>query len=256
MAGTLTTVGEVAVGRGGGGILSIPSSGTVNSAFGLIGDQASGNGQVTLDGSASWNMTGYLGVGDDGTGTLNLAGFGVGETPTLTTGFASIGEIVLSHGTATLSNNSLWNNGGALEVGGDGYGQLTIASGSAVNSGWIDVAQRGIGILSIETGGTATTGPVKFGVEAGSNATVTVHGNNSKLIAGTIVDPWYIDVGHSGNGTLTVHSGGLVSTPGDFSLAVNSGSQGTVNINNGGTVTVGRTAVVGGWWQQAGGAAR
>jgi T5SS/PEP-CTERM-associated repeat protein len=82
----LTSPGGLVIGDAGGGQFMVNSGGnptTLSLPFVNIGDETSGNGTATMQTGTTWTITGHLGVGVRGTGTLNLNGNAALNTPGL-----------------------------------------------------------------------------------------------------------------------------------------------------------------------------
>ncbi|WP_348935889.1 autotransporter domain-containing protein [Aquabacter sp. CN5-332] len=219
----------------GNGTLTIEAGGTVTSGTGLIGDGAGSVGTVTVTGeNANWNLGSsslYVGVLGGGTFTIEAGG-------TVTSRSSSIGANTGSTGTVTVTGeDATWNlQGSDLSVGNLGIGTVTIEAGGMVTSanGYIGrmagstgtvtvtgadanwnlgssmlyVGGHGNGTLTIEAGGTVTSGNSIIGDADGSVGTVTVTGANAHWNLGTS----QLQVGILGNSTLTIEAGGMVTS--------------------------------------------
>ncbi len=242
--GTITVDGEnstlevgnyIFVGDAGDGTLNITNGGSVTTDsvttddYISIGGRTGSNGTVTVDGAGSTlDVGGYLNVGREGTGTLEIAGGG-----SVTAGLdVYIGSLAGSDGEVTVDGpGSTLGVGTSLYVGrsSTGTGTLEITNGGSVTTvtdvvigddanaigkvtvGGEDstlssgdnlyVGQYGTGTLNIENGGTAEASRIYIGSLAGSIGTVTVDG--STLDVGTS-----LYVGDSGNGTLNIEGDG------------------------------------------------
>ena len=231
---TWTTSSTLIVGEFSQGTLNIETGGQVSNTSGLIGDQSGSVGTVTVAGTGStWTNSSNLLVGSSGQGILNIeAGGQVSNV-----GLGVIGNFSSSASIATVTGaGSTWNTNG-LVVGQFGQGTLNIEAGGLVSN----IASSLIGNLSGSVGTATVTG-------AGSTWTNTIG----------------LFVGQFGQGTLNIEAGGQVSNIasgviGNFSdsvgivtvtgtgstwtnstnLLVGISGQGTLNINNGGLVTVG-----------------
>ena len=194
-----------------------------------------------------------LAVGQNGTGMLVIQNGG-----TLTDAFGTIGNLLGSQGTVTVSGTgSTWTNIGTLVVGGLGTGTLTIQNGGTVNSsgggsvglsagstgtvlvtgpgsiwnnspgGGLNIGSFGTGSLTIINGGTVinnTAFTANIGEGAGSLGTVRVAG-----AASTWSNSSGVNIGNLGTGTLTIAEGGVVTAP-TIVIATNAGAIGTLNI--------------------------
>jgi outer membrane autotransporter protein len=177
---------------------------------------------------------------------------------TLTDAFGTIGNLLGSQGTVTVSGTgSTWTNIGTLVVGGLGTGTLTIQNGGTVNSsgggsvglsagstgtvlvtgpgsiwnnspgGGLNIGSFGTGSLTIINGGTVinnTAFTANIGEGAGSLGTVRVAG-----AASTWSNSSGVNIGNLGTGTLTIAEGGVVTAP-TIVIATNAGAIGTLNI--------------------------
>ena len=151
---------SVIVGNTATGMLTIQNGGTVSSGGGGdIGAFSGSTGAVTVTGAgSSWttNSTG-LGVGLGGTGTLTIQNGGTvssnGNTATIGLNFGSTGNV-----TVTGAGSSL-----------------------TTNSHLLDIGHGGTGTLTIQNGGTVSSGGGNIGFNSGSTGTVTVAGAGSSL---------------------------------------------------------------------------
>jgi T5SS/PEP-CTERM-associated repeat protein len=226
--------GNLYVGDEGTGTLNVKNGGTVSNGTGWIGNAVGSNGTAMVVGVGSnWTSPGNLTVGHEGTGNLNINNGGM-----VSNGVGWIGNAAGSIGTATVDGvGSTWANSNNLFVGASGTGNLTISNGGLVSTS-VD------GILGFSLGG---------------NGTATVDG-----VGSTWANSNNLLVGFSGTGTLNIINGGLVSNV-DGYLGISSGSTdtatvdgvgstwansnnlfvgfpsgtGTLNIQNGGEVSVG-----------------
>src|ERR1017187_5629575 len=174
-----------------------------------IGNVANSTGTVTIRNHGTWTLTGTLQVGASGSGTLNILSGG-----TVSGTDSTIGNNAGSTGMATVDGaGSMWTNSGSLDVGLDGHGTLNITNGGAVtvNGSFARIAEH-----------------------ATSTGTVTVDGAGSTWRLAN-----ELDVARAGTGTLTIQNGSIVNMTGSdrVSIGVLAGSNGTLNILNGGTFT-------------------
>jgi T5SS/PEP-CTERM-associated repeat protein len=271
-AGTFTTSGTLVV-YNTGDAFNGPS--TINLMGGTI--DAGGLNFNGMPSHLNWtagtlNITNSVTFDSAAAGTTTSAAFG----PALTLGTGQTLEIT---GNETLGGTGAFaltvNSGGTNTVTGDlnvnSLGNLTVNSGglvttpnlrisngpgptahvvvtgtnAAVQAGGVGVGVDGHGDLTVTAGGSVSSATAfQVGPYGNSIGELTVSGADSIVTAG-----WYTWVGWFGEGTLTVDSGGTILMPtGDLSLAVEPGSQGTVNINNGGTITANSGVYVGGNW--------
>lgn len=190
------------VGEDGDGTLNITGGGTVTANGEIdIGYATGAIGLVTVDGeNSSLTANDPLGVGVQGTGTLDISDGGVVENT-----LGIIGNDAGGVGTVTVDGaGATWTNSEELVVGFAGDGSLGIAGGGAVAN---------------------TDGFI--GYFAGSTGAVAVSGTGSTWTGSSLV------LGNEGTGTLTVADAGEVEVnggAGTVAVASALGSTGTVNI--------------------------
>jgi T5SS/PEP-CTERM-associated repeat protein len=218
------------VGKSGNGALEITDGAAVsNYNDGQLG-VSYGSGIVTVDGAGSTWISQGITVGGTGNGTLNITGGGI-----------------VSSSSGNIGRSS------------DSTGEVTVdGAGSRWNSTTLVVGDEGSGKLNITSGGTVSNPFVGIGRSSGSTGEVTVDGADSLLYS------YSISVGSSGNGTLNIANGGSVSNVNGYlsgswrstsegevtvdgagstwsnrgSLNVGQGGDGTLNITDGGLVSV------------------
>lgn len=223
---TMTTIGTLIVGNYGPGELTVTNGGAVSNNQGVVGNGpgfeyegqsfSGGVGTVAVSGEGSrWTSLGSLTVGNGNKGTLVITDGGVVSSnegnPDKTSYIGAVasenGDYDPGHGLVTVS----------------GSGSRWIAHGGLVVGGY------GIGVLAIENEGVVSSKASYIGRYGVSDGEATVSGVDSA---------WVIDgnlhVGGEGNGVLTIKDGGKVSQAGGkVTLAVQSGSAGTLNIGAG-----------------------
>lgn len=220
----------------------------------------------TVDGTFFIQSSSTVYVGYSSTGALEIINTGVAYSRSGYMGFQAG-----SNGSALVDGeNSQWSTSAVISVGYSGTGQLTISNGGVVNtpygyiaeaspnsvgtafvtgtdSHWqnydsLFVAENGTGTLTISQGGRVSTGNWGgVGRQLGSVGTVSVDGNNS-----TWENRDQFFVGEFGEGTLNVTNGGQVSVANTSIIAWRSGSVGAASVsgensawNTGGTLYVG-----------------
>ena len=236
------------VGNYGTGTLNVEAGGVVSNTSGYIANDSGSTGVATVTGSDSqWNNSHSLYVGggiaeSGGTGALNLYDSGL-VTVSNTTKLHSTGTIVLNGGSLTTGSfdnseeGALNFHDGTLTVNGSGgvfnpgannftidgnaaddAPELVIAdTASATLSGVLKVGGSRRGALTVESGGVVSNTHDSFiGRNWGSTGIATVTGANSKW-----TNTENLFVGQSGNGTLNIAAGGVVSNTvgyiGDYS---------------------------------------
>jgi T5SS/PEP-CTERM-associated repeat protein/autotransporter-associated beta strand protein len=230
-AGTYISTG---LRSGGNGTLKVSNNGVVTAGTDIYlgyGSGSEGTLEVSNKGVVTAGTSIYLGSESGSEGTLSITSGGVVECGAfLVIGYASIG-------TATVSgSNSRLSAGSQLQIGGtsaaSGEGTLDVTNGGTATAAYIIVGINGIGRLNITNGGTATTPKyLILGAAANGNGEVLVSGPNSRLEIGE-----NLRLGYGGNGTLTIENNGKV-TMDFFSIAMNAGSTGVLNLQPSGTLS-------------------
>ena len=250
-----TFTSSITIGDSSQGTLTVEDSGILNSSSGFIGNSSASTGTATITGAGSqWNTTGTLYVGLNGTGTLNVEDGALSSSSSAN----AIGWSSGSTGTATITGaGSQWSSStNVLFVGGTGTGILNVEAGGEVSntigriardfgstgtatvtgagSKWINsnvlrVGESGTGTLSVEAGGSVSSLGGDLGRFAGSMGTATVTGVNS--IWDSTEDMYiggFVTVG-GGNGTLNVNDSGTVMVGGNTKVW----GAGTINVDGG-----------------------
>ncbi len=188
--GEITTNNNLIIGEFVNGTLDINTGGDVRNGSAYIGYQSGSTGAVTVNGVGStWTNFGFLGIGEIGTGELEVTAGGKVSNTNETVGQAGSAAALVS------GPGSMWTNTSFLEVGNSGTGSLTI-----------------------ENSGVVTNADGFIGRGAGSKGTVVVRGTNS-----TWTNTGLLFVGQSGTGDLSIEAGGKVTVAGNTD--VNSLSQ-------------------------------
>ncbi len=227
--------GELIVGETGVGTLNISKGATVtNDDDATIGQNATSNGTVTVDGAGSSWVNGVpgtyrdLSIGGEGTGSLSVTNGGSVQNANGKIGayYGGVGNVVVK------GPGSIWTNHGSLSIGsGEGMSSIMAIEGGGRAIG---VGSDQTSTLSIEDGGRTISVVGYIGYHLDGEGTVSVSGTNSTLeVTGDD-----FTVGRRGNGTLNIAKGGLVTvgteTGGDYSgtltIGDSNGSTGTLNI--------------------------
>ncbi len=143
------------IGEQATGVLNIRNGGFVSNSDGYLGSflntvGSAGNGTATVTGvNSTWQNTGFLRVGDFGTGKLDVLAGGL-----VTNTDATIANKLGSIGRATVAGtDSTWTSSGSLAVGNLGTGTLTVAEGGTVNAASVSI--NALSTLNIGAGGIA-----------------------------------------------------------------------------------------------------
>ena len=175
----------------------------VDTSFIDLGQRAFSGGAMSVAGLLLDN--GALNVGEEGTGSLDIAGDG-----SVSAAFAVLGDVVGSTGTVTVEQGGTMSLG-SMVIGNYGGGLLTIASGGTV----IDSSFAAIGDSDegVSPGGSAGVGgtwsiAASLNVGAGASGTLSI-GAGASVSVGS-----FLAVGSNGlngDGTVTVSDGGTLS---------------------------------------------
>ena len=191
---------------------------------------AIGSGAVTVTEGASWTVSDpssssdlSIGLtsailGSAGIGKLTISEGGSGSNAgdaQLGLNSGSMGEFLIT------GDDSAWTTGGAIAVGFQGQGSLTISDSGVFTSGANSQGVSGY-----------------IGQLAGSTGAATVEGDDSTWEAGGI-----LQVGVAGTGTLTIGDEGEVHAT-DLSVGTVAGGKGTVTMT-GGTLLLSGALIVG-----------
>ncbi len=237
------------VGNFGTGTLNVTSGGSVENYYdGYIGFENGSVGTATVSGSGSkWTNNGSLYVGSSGTGTLTIADGGVvsvsGATIHGTAGKLTMSGGTLSTGSFVASANQLSGTGVVNTCGIVCDYNLTLDSTASLKQSFTfsgvtvnaDLTS-GFGNLGVNTGSLTVTNGLAVessegyvGYYSGSVGVATVSGTGS-----TWTNSGDLYVGSSGTGTLNIDDGGVVSVSGATIL----GTAGRL-IMSGGTLLTG-----------------
>ncbi|MBL3594435.1 autotransporter domain-containing protein [Rhodovulum sulfidophilum] len=199
------STGDLTLGYGEGtyGVLAVRDNGSRVAVGGDLYAGYSGTGDIEVSGGASLAVDGtaYLGHGEGSIGTILVNGVG--------------SELDMS--------DSL------LAVGYDSAGDT----------------QDGLngGAVTIFGGASATVGELSVGHEAGGGGTVGVTGSGTDGDESTVASRLTVrddaTVGRGGKGVLMAATGASVDIGGGLAIGVNDGSNGTMRVSRGATVSVG-----------------
>lgn len=222
---SLAGLGTTYVGFEGLGTLSLETGGDVTSNSAFIGTQAGSEGAVHVDGlGTTWTVASGLYIGNLGLGDLEISDGGIVATGSS----VQMGEQAAGVGTAIVTGNgSQLIAGGAMTVGEDGSGILTVGDDGlvSVGAGTLHIAHDSgsSGVVWIGAGfGEATVG-------AGTLDVATVQfGDGAGFMAFRHTDADYtFDAAISGSGTMYTYAG-TTSLTGDAS-----GFTGQTNVHGG-----------------------
>lgn len=254
--GTVVSNGELIVGNGGTGVVTVGNGGTLltSGIYNVIGDLSGSSGSLTVDSGGTFAVTRASGTSI----ALEIGSLGsnVGEA-------AASGAILVTGSGALLSTN-----GSPLGLGG-GFGSsgtLTVAQGGSVVVGTPN--SRSAAALVVANG-TLTTGTVTVTdpgstltssgyalVGRGGSATLLVENSGRMVVNDDTNAVGGIGIGAGNGGTLqSIGGSGTATITSNGALIVNSntsgitvggfGVNGTLNVNDGGTVSTGAYLNVG-----------
>ncbi len=240
---SFSTTSQLQVGFNGTGSMNILNGGTVvvDDPIFSVGAQKGGQGNVVVDGGgSSLLITGtptfdgeasFAVVGNEGAGTLDIRNGGLVDVRqglhVANTGGSS-GFVSVS-GSGSVLNIAPSTSGGE---------ELMVGAGTVVPE--IDYGTPGVlaqGTVEVRNGGTVNVdGSINLGLETLGHGEIVVDGTGSNLSA----DGGHVFVGDRGLGNLTISGGGTMTVDGkanegQLSVARNSGSSGTINLDGAGS---------------------
>ncbi len=212
-----------------------------------IGDESGSAGEVLVMGlpdpdgdgpetavESIWTNLGFMHVGKDGMGTLELQAGGVVENTTvgITDAEVSVGTGPAGMGVISIDGlGSRFSTGERLKVGIEGIGEINVTNAGKLESGFtqigmdtdgngtitvdgtgstwdasvVDIGRGGLGKVEVLNGGKFTSISAEIGDTTGGEGEVEVSGESSLWEAGILT------IGPRGKGTLTIRDGGAVA---------------------------------------------
>jgi T5SS/PEP-CTERM-associated repeat protein len=268
----LNFTGELQIGENGTGVLAVNAGASFTAKSVVVGDKQGSTGALNVDGIGTFmEIQTDFNVGENGGGTLNVTN----GANLLNDGDATLADMTGSSGNATIDTESTWNIDGNLTVANQGIGTMMVKAGSMVTAtnvtlgtvngaggtltvmggnseepaklqygGTLQVGDGGNGELDVLGGGqvvptTNGTGVVEIAALSTSTSTISVQGYQTQLKANSL----------SVGGTTTAAGGaGMLIVSTEAQVAVSSMMHiwpgGTVDVSNGGSVTIGIGAPV------------
>jgi T5SS/PEP-CTERM-associated repeat protein len=240
---------EATIGQNGKGKLTADQAGQISSQGMVLGKYWRGIGEATVTGTSSkLEMTngGWLNVGREGTGTLNIQNGGTVNS--ISNGGILIGDSASGNGQVFVNGTgSSLNTTWELYVGNWGQGTLAVQAGAQVNAGWTRLGATGGSYGSIVVQGTNS----RLNLASGCNLIVGQQGTGNLSIsqggAVNCVNGTYVGSSASGYGEIVVEGSNSALNTGDLTLGDSETSSGSVNVLQGGRITLssGTTLAVG-----------
>lgn len=170
----------------------------------IIGADATASGTATLSGTlGDWSNDNSVVIGDQGTGTLNIAEGASASFGTVSLGLSSFGS----------GNLALTGEGSKLNV-----------------SGTLDAGYGGDGAVLVSTGAWLASGGARLGVLTGANGALTVDRQGSTFLSSSLI------IGEAGTGSLSITAGGVINIDGDTTLGRLASGNGTASIRGAGSL--------------------
>jgi len=285
-AGTVTVAGDGSIWDISGtldvadantGLLTVADGAIVRATqLMTLGDNLDSQGRALVSGAGTILESSSLMVGDLGSGELNVS-----AGARMNTGNVRIGSGAGSTGTATFTGaGTKLHSTSSITVAPLGTGELTIADGAEVDGVSLtinDPAGSASGTLTLD-GGTirVSDGFInndEFNFHDGTVQTAddfqpqaflaaySIDGNDADDLptldltgSGSLINVTSLTVGQVNRGKLIVRQGRSVNLTNNLSIGSFFGSEGTVSVESGGSITTSATVAVGGGSFNAGGA--
>jgi outer membrane autotransporter protein len=262
--------GQLTVGDGGAGEVSVESGGTLTTGSALVGSIPGESGRITVTGAgSSWvnqniiNFSRYGGSGSivisDGAtfqtydGSINMGAGAVLEItgPGTTVDFGTrtveppvtwsnaAGYLSANEGTVILSDGAhLKDDGGYLGGAGSTWAEMTVTGAGTLWENELNIyvggngnGNVGYGRLLIADGAVATAYTGAVGTDTGSFGETTLTGTGTRLEV--LSRPGFAGnfrVGFNGNGKVAVQNGATLIVANQLDIATNAGSSGVLAI--------------------------
>ena len=227
--GTVTVSGGTV--DGGAGEFWIGQDGGAGTARGVL--NLSNGGSVT---TRNWTVVGRFGA----TGELNISSGTFskqsGGNFIVADGNGSVGTVNQTGGTISVSSGEFW-----LGQGGGSSGTYSMSAGSLSANSWFAVGRDGgTGTFNL-SGGTVTkggNGDIEIGGWNAGTGTMNVTGGLLDVQAGNVL----VAVSGGGTGTMTIGGTGEVRVGNLYVGRYDDNTNGTLNLNAGGTLKTGQLA--------------
>jgi T5SS/PEP-CTERM-associated repeat protein len=206
-AGTLAVGGNLTIGSQGTGMFDEEPTGTLTVAGDTtVGDQTGGSGKMTLDGMFSLGGSLIVGnaTGSTGSVLMQLGATDSGGGVSLATPQVILGTQADANGSLSLDGAGTAFTASSLTVGSFGMGKLGLTNAALLVS----------------------NGPVRVGDQVTSLIDAVTVASLSKINVNST-----LDIGSAGIGTLTLTTGGKVTSVGDLTLGDASSASGLVSVS-------------------------
>ncbi|NDK35799.1 autotransporter outer membrane beta-barrel domain-containing protein [Rhodovulum sulfidophilum] len=251
------STGDLTLGYGEGtyGVLAVRDNGSRVAVGGDLYAGYSGIGDIEVSGGASLAVDGaaYLGHGEGSSGVMTVADADVTLNGKTYIGYGGQGKMSIKGGGKVTAQDDVslgHDTGSATETGTimvNGIGSELDMSDSLLAVGYDSAGDATDGLnggsVTIFGGASATVGELSVGHEAGGGGTVGVasSGQDGKndTVASRLTVRDDATVGRGGKGVLIAQLGASVDIGGGLAIGVNDGSNGTMRVSRGATVSVG-----------------
>ncbi|WP_201152599.1 autotransporter outer membrane beta-barrel domain-containing protein [Rhodovulum sulfidophilum] len=251
------STGELTLGYGEGtyGVLAVRDNGSSVAVGGDLYAGYSGIGDIEVSGGASLAVDGtaYLGHGEGSSGVMTVADADVTLNGKTYIGYGGQGKMSIEGGGKVTAQDDVslgHDTGSATETGTimiNGIGSELDMSDSLLTVGYDSVGDATDGLnggsVTIFGGASATVGELSVGHEAGGGGSVGVasSGQDGKndTVASRLTVRDDATVGRGGKGVLIAQLGASVDIGGGLAIGANDGSNGTMRVSRGATVSVG-----------------
>lgn len=145
--------------------LRIDGGATASGSGASIGQSALSNGQVEIAGAGTrWSLSGALDVGARGTGVVTVSEGALLETGSSAVGINFANQSIADGSVVLHGAGTAWRNTGALDIGMQGRGRVTVSGGAQLSAGPVQVGRQERGELIVTGAGSrAELGMVNMG---------------------------------------------------------------------------------------------
>ncbi|QRY70664.1 autotransporter outer membrane beta-barrel domain-containing protein (plasmid) [Ensifer sp. PDNC004] len=220
---------DLVIGNSAVGSLTISNGGILTNYTGIIGNDLTGVGTVSVLGQGThWDNFGDVVTGQSGRGTLDILGGGLvtSEAGYIGAGTDSVGVVTIS-GNDGFGVASSWTLSQDLRVGDEGSGTLNVTDGGrVVTTRRINIGNWNAGTVTASNGAELTSHDGIVGVSARGEALL------SSGATWSMMDQ--LTVGLFAQGTLRVEDGASITSNQGY-VGANSGGDGSVTVTGAGS---------------------